>query len=356
VFFSEISYDADNTEYLNYFFDTFALAFKKDEKTMDSLKNSIYNNPELDLTSLHLQAQTKQKWEKDGFADSLITTLFNEFSRKIISFFHHPDSPETDFKMRDFIDNDKTIIIDLSILDDLRLKTFATFVIISKIIHLIKYKNTYHQKILFIPNLDQYFDNFYLERDVVYWKIDKFLQPLTSNGFGIVATANQIRNLHSNVFNYFQNFIAMKTIDKRDIAVLQNLMNLKDAYGHGYYSSKRKYTYHEDYLRNMKNDEIIMKRSDIYHPFPGKIDLEEIARTEPLSYDQIIEYMNTLGIDLKTSEKKLLSKIRKTLFEINLEEYTYFLEEVIKFLESIKKVDKIALYKAKVKEALLKFI
>jgi len=358
MFHSGIKDDPNNIDYLNYFFDAYALAFKKDDRTMESLKNAIFNNPDLNLASFHLRFKNQQKWEKNNpVMEAIVSTLFNDFSQQTISFFYTPENPENTITFQDMICDDKTVIIDLSVLKDLRMQLFATFVMISKVIHLIRNKDDYYSKTIIIPNIDQFFDNFYLEKNANYWKINKFLDPLLQEGFGLITSANQVRNLHSNAFKYFHNIITFKTADKRDISVIQNQMNLKQTYGAGLYSSKRKFTYQIEYLMNMKEDEVLIKRSDINQPFPGKINSSEFNNTIPLTYDQIIEYMHNQGYDLKYTEQRLLDQTRKTLFELNLGEFIHFLEEIMKFLDAVRLVDKVGnLYKGKLKSQLLKFI
>ena len=169
-----------------------------------------------------------------------------------------PDT--TSVKVIDFIKNDKTIIIDLSILKELDQQVFITFVIIGKFIHYMDTFKDYTEKVLAIPRIDLFFDTFYLERNSNHCKVDKFLEPLLSNDFGLICQATQIKNLHPNVFNFFNNYITFKTIDSMDIHILENALGLQELHGRGYYSSSRNNTYQLEYLKSMKPNEIIMKR------------------------------------------------------------------------------------------------
>jgi len=190
-----------------------------------------------------------------------------------------------------------------------------------------------------------------------YGRIDKFLEPLRREGFGLICLANQIYYLHPNVFNYFQNIVSFRANYGGDIKVLQNQMNLQELHGTGYYTASRNNTYQIDYLMNMKENELLMKRSDIYQPFPAILDNEIIREQNPMSYNEIIKYMKGQGYDLQFSEKKILEQTKKTIFEKDLGNYSIFLEEVINFLRNLKAVDKIGnLYKSKIKEELMKVI
>jgi len=353
---SGIPYDKNNLEYLNFIFDVYALTFKKDDKTIEILKNTILRNPEMDLSTLALDFQNKQKWEKNPIAESMIA-FFNDFSRQTISFFHTPELNSKKSIIEDFLKNNKTIIVDISILKDKKLQIFTTFILISKIIHYLSYSKEYYKKKLLIPNIDIFFDFQYLDKNINYWRINKFLDPLSQNGFGFIFSANQIRYLHSNIYNYFSNIISFKTTDTKDIAILKNQMNLQELHGTGYYSSKRNNTYQIDYLMSMKSGEILIKRADINQPFPAKINLDELKNSIPLKEEQIFEYMKEQGYDLKHAEKKILAQAKKTIFEKDLGEYSIFLEEIVRFLKALHTVHKIGnLYKSKLKKELLKFI
>ncbi len=353
---SGIPYDTNNVEYLNYIFDVYSMLFKKDEKTMEVLKNTILKNPELDLSSIALEYQGQKSWEKNMVADSLIA-LFNDFSQQAISFFHTPINEGQNNTILDFIKDDRTIIIDLSILRDLRLQVFASFIILSKIVHYLNTNENYCEKIMILPNIDLIFDNFYLDKNINYWKIDKFLAPLIKANFGLIFTSNEIRYLHPNLFNYIKNLITFKTKDSRDIQILRNYMYLDEVHGTGYYSSKRKSAYQLEFLISMMDDEFLIKRSDFNQPFPGKIDLDEFNNSIPLSYQELIEYMEQQGYDIKNSEKKIIEQTKKTLFEKDLGHFSIFLEELIRFLNALKTVDKIGnLYKTKIKDELKRII
>lgn len=356
---SGIKYDQNNIEYLNFFYDVFAMAFKEQKRNVDILKETISKSDELDLSSITLDLQVKQKLNKPFYYNSLLL-LFKDFTEQSQIFSNNALEYEDRINPIDFLRNNKTVIVDLSILKDLDKKTFITFIILSKFIHLIENSEDYHKKIIVIPHIDLFFDSYYIDTNygtTNYGKIDKFIEPLLQRGFGVIFSANQIRYLHPHVFNYFQNIITFRANDKRDLAVLKNQMNLQELHGTGYYSSKRNNTYQIDYLMNMQNDEIIVKRSDIYQPFPGKIEFSNLFKIQYLTYDQIMDYMEKQGYKLKISERKLLNKARKTIFEKDFGIYTNFLDEIIHFLKTISSIDKVGNhYKGKLKSELLKYI
>ncbi|MFW9874339.1 MAG: hypothetical protein ACFFG0_14635, partial [Candidatus Thorarchaeota archaeon] len=250
--------------------------------------------------------------------------------------------------------------VDLSILKDLEKKTFVAFTILSKFIHFIENSEDYHKKVIVIPHVDLFFDSYYIDTNygtANYGKIDKFIIPLQQRGFGLIFSANQIRYLHPHIFNYFQNIITFRANDSRDIATLKNQMNLQELHGTGYYSSKRNNTYQIDYLMNMRNDEIIVKRSDIYQPFPGKISYGKLLKTPLLTHEQTMDYMEKCGYKLRLSERKILNRAKKTIFEKDFGIYAGFVDEIIHFLKTISSIDNVGnLYKGKLKSELLKYI
>jgi len=356
---SGVKYDTNNVDYLNLFYDVFALAFKEQKRNIDVLKETISKNNELDLSSITLDLQVKQKWEKPYNSNSLLI-LFKDFMDQSQIFSNKALEYEEDINPLDFLKNDKTIIIDLSILKDLEKKTFITFVIMAKFIHYVENSEDYFKKIIILPHVDMFFDAYYIDTNhgtANYGKIDKFIDPLLERGFGLIFSCNQIRYLHPHIFNYFHDIITFKTADTRDLAVLKNRMNLQELHGTGYYSSKRNNTYQIDYLMNMQDAEILVKRSDVYQPFPGKVKFGNLTNVLPLTHDQIINYMDTQGYELKLAEQKLLNKAKKTIFEKDMGHYSGFIDEIIHFLKTISSIDNVGnLYKQKLKSELLKYI
>ncbi|MFX0136970.1 MAG: hypothetical protein ACFFDN_25250, partial [Candidatus Hodarchaeota archaeon] len=351
---SDIPYDTKNTSYLEYLYDAFGLAFKKDERTVEMFRNTIQSHPGMDLSAIRMALQNQSEWEKSPIND-LLLTLFSDFSQDDLTYFQpvQKDSITTS----NFIQTHHTIIIDLSILRELNKKMFLTFVLLAKIIHYIRSVKNYHKKIIFVPFIDNFFDSYYLNLKKNYDKIDLFLRPLIEKDFGLIFTANQIYNLHANSMLYFNNIIALKAIDMRDIAMLRNVMNLQELYGTGYYTSSRNNTYQIDYLKNMKNNEVLIRREDIYQAFPARIDWEEIQKLKPLSHEEIVSFMKAGGYDLQFTERKILDQARETLFEIDLGHYFIYVEEIINFLDYVQTVDQVGnLYKHKLKQDLKEYL
>ena len=275
---SDIPYDKYNTDYLDYIFDSYAMVFKKDDKTMDLFKNTILRNPDLDIASLNLELKNQQNWEKTPISDTIIA-LFDEFTQGDFQFFNTKlTEHEYNITFKDFILEERTVIIDLSAINDYRKQIFITFIILSKIIHYIRHFDDFCEKTIIIPRIDIIFERNYLDKTMNYGRIDKFLEPLRQEGFGLLCLANQIHYLHPNVFNYFQNFVSFRANYGGNIKVLRNRMNLQELHGTGYYTSSRKNTYQIDYLMNMKENDVLMKRSDIYQPFPAIVDNEMINK------------------------------------------------------------------------------
>jgi len=354
---SEIKYDKNNIEYLDYFFDSYSLAFRKDEKTIEIFKNTIKRNPDIDFEVMNLDLRNQQSWQKNPIEDTVIA-LFEEFSNQSYIIFnssHSDDQEKINFK--DFINDDRTVIVDLSISNDYKKQLFLMFIILSKIIHYIKNSDNFTRKIIVSPRLDLFFDAWHLDKSSNYGVIDRFLNPLIQEGFGMIFSSNQVKYLHRNMFNYFDNLIAFKTTDKKDIAILSSLMNLQELKGTGYYSNSRNTSYQIAYLMGMKNNEILVKRSDINQVFPAKIDGENFQELIQMDKNEILEYMGRQGYDLKSTEKKIIEQTKETIFEKDFGSYFVFLEEIIKFLKGIKTIDKVGnLYKSKIKEDLKKCI
>ncbi len=356
---SDIPYDTNNIEFLSYMFDAYALSFKKNQNTVDMIRNTIMRNPEMDLSSLNLELINQNKWEKNPASDTLLA-LFGDFTQQDLPYLHlsTTTSGQTGtITFKDFITNDKTVIIDLSVSNDYRKQIFFAFLILSKIIHYLNFSGVYHQKVIVIPHADIMFDSFWIDKLSDYGKINKFLDPLVAKGFGLLFSANQAHYLHHNFMSFFDNIIAFKTKDKRDIAAISNIMGLQELEGIGYYSRSRNQTYQFRYLMSMKDDEAVVKRADIYQPFPVQMEWSQIKNKLPMEENELFDYMNSQGYDIRDTEKKILEQTRKTIFQKDLGIYSGFIEEVKHFLEALKTIDPVGnLYEKRVKKELKNFI
>ena len=355
--FSELPYDKDNTGYLDYMFDAFALCFKKDERTIDAFKNTIARNPNIDVSTLTLDLTTMREWEKSPITDSLLS-FFSEFTPQDISFMQRQQLDKAEIiPSYELITHDKTVIIDFSEVKNYDKQCYFTFVILSKFIHYLKTEKTYHPKFLVVPHLDVVFDGFFIDKKVNYGIIDKFLEPFVRKGFGTVCSASQIRYIHPNVFNYFENLVTFKATDKRDSAMLGSLMNLESLHGIGYYSRSRNEGYQLRYIASMKKDEAVVKREDIYQPFPVEFDLKEIKNAKPPSWEERLAYMGKQGYNLENAEKRIIQRAEKTLFQKDFGDYSVLIEGIIKFLNNLKKLDLVGnLYEQKVKKELTEWL
>lgn len=370
-FDSDIPYDSERDKYISYVVDILAMVYKQRREPMDALKE-LLKEEKFSYTEFLLDIKNQNVWEKNIGMRPIISVLQQIREEPSVISTNNYEIGRTDepsdgmggsqIFSYEFIQNKQTIIIDLSIFQDLEPKVFITFVIIVKILLYMRRlyeEKSFNQKIFVIPNADIIFDNNFLDRqgDFRYGKIMKLLQPLQTLQMGIIMTANQIRDLHPQVFNYFNNLISFKTTDKRDIAVLKNLMNLSELHGEGYYSSKRKESYQVPFLMNLKSDELLVKRDDFPQPFPIIFDNEEFLKLNKVSQQQLNEYMFRQGYNLEDNEKKILSNAQKTLFEQHFKHYILFLDEIIKFFNILQNLDQVGnLYKSKIKEELLKTI
>jgi hypothetical protein len=341
-------------------FDAFGLCFKKDERTIEGFKNTLARNPNIDaptLTTLTLDLTTKSEWEKTPVTDSIVS-FFNEFSRQDMNFMQRqPLNNQEIIPSYELITQDKTVIIDFSEVINYEKQCYFTFVVLSKFIHYLKIGKSYYPKFLIVPHLGVVFDGFFIDKKVNYGIIDKFLEPFVRKGFGTICSASQIRHLHSNAFNYFENLVTFKATDNRDIAVLKAQMNLEALHGQGYYSRSRNEGYQMRYISSMKKNEAVVKREDVYQPFPVEFDLKEIRETIPLSWEEIMAYMKKQGYDLEKTQKRIIQKAKKTLFEKDFGDYSALIQGIIKFLNNLKKLDQVGnLYEQKVKKELTEWL
>jgi len=352
--YSEIPYDKDNPGYLDYMFDAFALCLKKDERAIEAFKNQIASNPDIDVSTLVLDLSTMSDWEKSPTSDS-IQSFFNEFTEQDRIYMQR--QPHLDKKgitpSYELLTHDKTVIIDFSGVKNHDKQCYFTFVVLSKFIHYLRTENIYYPKFLIVPHIDLVFDGFFIDKKVQYGVIDEFLEPFVKKGFGTISSASQIRYIHTNAFNYFENLVTFKATDKRDSATLASLMNLESLHGQGHYSRKRNEGYQLRYIASMKKDEAVVKREDIYQPFPVKFDLKEFRETSPLSWEEIVAYMGKQGQDLESTEKRIIQMAEKTLFQKDFGDYSVLIEGIIGFLNNLKKLDQIGnLYEQKIKKEL----
>jgi hypothetical protein len=355
--FSEIPYDTDNIGYLDYMFDAFALCFKKDERTVEAFKNSIATNSDIEVSTLTLDLDTKNQWEKSPTTDA-IQSFFSEFTENDVSSMQRQQQRKQDvIPSYEMLTHDKTVIIDFSGTENYDKKCWFSFVVLSKFIHYLRTEKAFYPKFLIVPHVDLVFDGFFIDKKVNYGVIDKFLELFVKKGFGTICSASQARHLHSNAFNYFQNLVVFKATDKRDSATLKSLMNLESLHGIGHYSRSRNEGYQLRYIESMKKDEAVVKREDIYQPFPVEFDLKELREIKPLSWEEIVSYQGKQGYDMESAERLIIQRAEKTLFQKDFGDYSVLIEGVIGFLNNLKKLDQIGnLYEQKIKKELTQFL
>jgi len=352
-FTSGIPYENDNIKYLEYMFEAYAMSFKKDERFMHSFKNSIRQYG-ANLNVAKIALQHKPEYEKNATIEGLLSSL-SDISQEDLAFLQTAD--EEVVKVHEFVTTPHTVIVDLSISTDYKTLCYFMFLALSKLIRYCTSSTRFISKFIFLPHIDVVFENNYLEKVANYGIIDKFLGPLQEKNFGFICSANEIRHLHSNIFKFVSNFATFRTTDSRDIATLSNLLNLNELHGTGYYSSKRNENYQIQFLRNMKHNQILMKRSDIDQTFPVVLQIEGVKKAKIMDYHEIVNYMDSQGYDLKFTEKRILSLAQKTKFDRDLGEYVEYKNELINFFDEIKTVQNVAgLYEKKVKKLLLEYL
>ncbi|MCK4823734.1 hypothetical protein KA005_48725, partial [bacterium] len=292
---SDIMYEKKNTAYLDYMYDSYAITFKKDKYSVDRLKKFIQEHKDLDLASLALELKNQVSWKKNPHVEELIS-MFEDFTEDDITFLHsNQTGQEQEVTFQTFISDNKTVIIDLSMSNDLKKKNFLTFVILSKIIHYISNFDAFYEKLLFLPHLNLVFDEKSLDKHLDFGIIDKFFEPLRREGFGTVVLANQVHYLHTHFLKLFKNIITFQATDYRDINVLKNIMGLQELHGTGYYSKSRKDTYQIEHLKSMKSTDILVKRSDVNQTLPVEFEVDDIEQVAPMKMDEIAEFMKEQG-------------------------------------------------------------
>jgi hypothetical protein len=356
VIHSDIPYDSDNPDYLEYVYDSYALIFKKSNDTIDQLRNTLQQHSDLDMSSLSTELKNQPRWEKTKYTTALIS-IFDSLTESDTVFFNNSSLTQKDvITFLDFINDSKTVIIDLSSIKEVKKKLFAAFIILAKMIHYITRFDTFTPKILVIPHLNLVFDENYLDKELNMGKIDSFLEPLRRAGFGFLFSADQIHYLHPHFLKYFRNLLTFHASDSRDGKKLKHLMGLQEFGGQGYYTKTRNTTYQMEYLKRMPENEAIVMREDVNQPFLVNLDLEEIKTTEPMPYSDIVQNMKDQGYNLQLAERRIMDHVQKTIFEKDFEQYAEYIDDIIIFLHGLKQVHHIALYKSKIEEELFNLI
>jgi len=366
---SGIPYDTENIKYLDYMMDACSLVFKKGEAEMEAFRNNLLNQPDLDfnsaqLSTLALEEKNQPAWKKNPIGD-FILTLFNEIPQRDGPYLYGHTLTGGQVEAHDFLKDEKTILLDLSELSNADVKLFAAFVILCKIIHYVKY----HQgeaplipKIISLPNIDLVFDrktlsSSYKNPKKRYTMIGKFLDPLFREGFGYIFGANNASELSDTLFTYFKDIICLVIYLKQDAEILRKVLHLREYTGSGAYSHSRKNQYQVDQLSELKDNEAVIKRSDVNQAFQAIIEWDEILAQNILARREIQDYMRNQGFDLETAERRIRESVRKSKFERDLGPYYAFIKEIKRMFEALGALDKIGgLYKPMIKEQIKYFL
>ncbi|MBD3253763.1 MAG: hypothetical protein GF383_01655 [Candidatus Lokiarchaeota archaeon] len=382
---SDIPYDDNNLHYLEYMYECYRLAYKKNDFAVNQLRSHIRSvfktliskdgeesdseteepnepqeRPRVSTATARLlfasSADTHRNFGKDN-----LQSLFDEFEQNDFTMFTSLGFHDKDLiSSKNFVEDHKTVVLDLSRTTREQTKAFLSFLILSKIFHYAHYGGKpLVPKVIFVPDIDLFFEKDFLERIARdYGSVNMFLDPLFKNKFGLVAMINQAHNLHANVLTRLENTIALRTTDKRDLSVLINQLSLQELHGTGYYSKSRNNTYQATMLMNLKPSEAIMRRSDLNQPFPIKLDdasNHDLTLRVPTE-SEINVHMREMGFQLERAEEKMTNLIAPTIIENNLGSHAAYVPELIQFLQALKKVHGVALYEAKIKEQLLQYI
>ncbi len=352
---SGIKNDPNNLEYLDYICEVIGCVRKLNDKEIQTVRDLISKVP-MDSKSITMDMEMEDKCKKNkNYNEKYIASIFNDYTHQTKNTISAIGIVEGNINSNDFLKDAKTVIIDMSILRP-PFNLFAMFVLISRIIHYTHEGGDYIPKLLAMPNVEYFFDKFYLDKFVKPYTIDRFLDPLKEKGFGFMFLVNEVNKLHPTSFDYIQNFMALKTVQPADLMVLKNLLNLQEI-GQGYYTKSRKNTYHIDFLKQLRDNNAIVSRDDIYQPFPVKIDIDSLTAIAAPKYSELSEYMKRFGYNFQKTEEQILNSVKKTIFEKDFHEYLFLLDDIINFLRALNRIDTIGnIYEYKVKEQLFKFI
>ena len=345
-FISDIPYDKDNIRYLDFMFDAYALCYKKDSRSMELFRNSIQSlvaNGEFtkDVPTIKLDLTTRKNFERSAITDMVLQFFKDFFPNDIVITESFQINSSSTTSTYEFITSDKTVILDISEILNRDTQSFYTFLILAKFIHYIHTGGRYKSKFIVIPNIDMAFENYYLDKHHKYDRIEKFFQPLLNADFGFIASTPQLHFLHENVFDFFNNFIAFKTTDKRDFAAMSTLMGLDSIHGKGMYSSTRKESFQMKYMSEMKPDEAIVKREDHRQPFPVRVCFQELQAEKTMAWEDLLDYMKDRGYNVEDTEQQLLARAQSTLFQRDFKDYASLNKPIMNFLDKVKQVQNI---------------
>ncbi|MBA7676481.1 hypothetical protein ES703_84723 [subsurface metagenome] len=102
LIYSGVKYESNNLEFLGYFYDVFALAFKTSKNTIDLLQKTIRENEKLDWGSIALDVEVKPEWAKNYYSNELVN-LFKDFLDQSVFFSDKALEYENDIAPLDFI-------------------------------------------------------------------------------------------------------------------------------------------------------------------------------------------------------------------------------------------------------------
>lgn len=361
---SEIPHDPHNVQFLDLMLDAYALCFKRDEHTISMFKNSLSqlsttgeDGDPVSFRTLSLVVDNQQEWKKSPAVSSILSTLEDFTEQDSAYLYSHKDAFQGKSNVLEFFKTEKSVIIDISNSKDLEKQCFFTWLILAKSLHYHSQNKDCVPKYFFIPHIDMVFDQYFLETNMKYGKISKFLTPLLQAGCGFICSASQAHLLHSSLFSIFQNYVVFKATDSRDISILKNVLNLEELHGQGYYSKSRNEAYQARYLMTMRPHEALMKRDDLYQPFPVEFTFDNVRSLSPLSWEEIISHMKSQGYDIEDSERKILERAQKTVLEKDFGQYAFIIPEIITFLEGLQTVHQVGnLYRSKIAEELKHYI
>ena len=100
-------------------------------------------------------------------------------------------------------------------------------------------------------------------------------------------------------------------------------------------------------------DANLFKISELAEALTEYDEIHDVLFWQEDMQDNIIEYMNEQGYDLRFKEAQLRARARQTIFEIDLGIYSKFIPEVIKLLEAIRTIELVGyVYMSKLEEEL----
>ncbi|MHA1843937.1 MAG: hypothetical protein ACTSWE_06690, partial [Promethearchaeota archaeon] len=360
LFHSGIKNDPNNVHYLEYFYKSFCLTFKKSPANATYLRKIVEESLDREISANGIAMGNDTSYLQPNFfsrndnSSGSILDLLDEIKNTRWLRFSESEgqvSEDLDFPLKEAVESKKTIIIDLSRLYFLRYRVFAMFMLFSRFLHYYHYHRPSIKKYFVLPNADYFFNKKFIENIFHddYTTIDMFINPIKKARMGILCSVADISRVHSQFINYFSNFATFRLQNNENYSLVTHLMNIDTTHQRGLLSKTRHDSLQLSYLRVLPEDQVIIKRNDNDYPFPVEMEWKIIKEVNPLSVNELSKWF-----DIPSKMQQIRGSLKSTLFEKDLGKFKDFIPEIIQFFEAIKSMEQVGnLYEATLKAYLL---